>query len=224
MSNQKWGGVAAIIQACIYVFGFILFFIVLETASYGEPSALLHYTLLNRDRFYAGYIVIGIVFSFALIVLAQALHQRLQHNAKQLMDFATLNAYLWSGFVLSSTFIYLTGIEVIASIYEVDEDSALTIFQSTSIIVDALGGGIELLGAVWVMLVSYVGIKLNVYHRLIHFWGLGVGAAGILTLLKGFTFSSSNIMFEAASAIFGLGQILWFIGLGSAMLMDTSEA
>ncbi len=224
MSIQKWGGVAAITQSCTYIFGFILFFIVLETALYSDPPSLLQYMILNRDHFYAGYIVIGIVFSFALIVLAQALHQRFKYNAAQFMGFTTLVAYLWAGFVLSSTFIYLTGIAVIASIYDVDQERALTVFQSTSIIVDALGGGIELLGAVWVILVSYVGIKLNVYHRLVHFWGLGVGAAGILTLLKGFTFLSSNIMFETASAIFGLGQILWFIGLGSAMLMDTSEA
>ncbi|WP_267880165.1 hypothetical protein [Shewanella marina] len=41
MSIQKWSGIAAIIEACTYIFGFILFFGVLDATEYDAPERYL---------------------------------------------------------------------------------------------------------------------------------------------------------------------------------------
>lgn len=119
---------------------------------------------------------------------------------------------------------FLTSIAAIAKFYEIDPALALTVNRTISIVVDALGGGIELVGAIWVLAVSYVGIKHNVFSPLLHYWGLLVSIAGILTLFSGLSSFSANPFFDVTTAIFGLGQILWFIVLGVMLLRDETPA
>jgi len=54
----------------------------------------------------------------------------------------------------------------------------------------------------------------------LHYWGILVGVSGVLTLFSGLSFLATNPFFEVTTAIFGLGQILWFVLLGIAMLRE----
>lgn len=220
MSTLNKGSIAAIIGALTYIFGFILFFVVLDPTGYETPEQYLAFMLEHRDTFFAGYIVIGIIFSFALIMLVQAIYQRFKPFAPELMGFTAIVGYLWAFMVLSSTFIFLTSLETIEKYYAVDPEQALLINHTVSIVVDALGGGIELIGAIWVLLVSVVGLKNKIYNRVLHYSGLFVGIAGVLTLFSGLSFLSSNTFFQLTTAIFGLGQIFWFLLLGIFMFRD----
>ncbi|MCX2767005.1 DUF4386 family protein (plasmid) [Pseudoalteromonas piscicida] len=224
MSLQKWGGVAALTEAATYLFGFVLFFGVLDSSGHNTPALYLDFFIQNRDTFFLGYIVIGIIFSFTLIVLVQAMQQRLSKASPELMKFASIVGYIWAAIVLASTMVFLTSIATIAKFYEIDPALALTVNRTISIVVDALGGGIELVGAIWVLAVSYVGIKHNVFSPLLHYWGLLVSIAGILTLFSGLSSFSANPFFDVTTAIFGLGQILWFIVLGVMLLRDETPA
>jgi len=224
VSIQRWGGIAAVIEAFTYIFGFILFFGILDSSGYETPERYLEFIILNRDTFFVGYIVCGILFSFALIVLVQSIYQRFKLLSPELMKFTAIVGYLWVCIVLASSMIFLTSLSALAKYHMLNPEDALIINRSISIIVDALGGGIELVGAVWVLAISYVGLKGKVYSPLLHYWGVIVGFSGILTLFSGLSFLSSNPFFEATTAIFGLGQILWFLVLGVVMFKDTSNA
>tara|TARA_R110000787_G_scaffold78931_1_gene172400 strand:- start:446 stop:1126 length:681 start_codon:yes stop_codon:yes gene_type:complete len=223
MSIQKWGGIAAITEACSYIFGFILFFGILDASGFDTPERYLEFIILNRDTFFVGYLVIGILFSFALIILVQALYQRFKLASPELMKFTAIVGYLWVCMVLASSMIFLTSLTAITKYHALNPEQALTINHSISIIVDALGGGIELIGAVWVLAISYVGLKSKIYSPLLHYWGFLVGVSGLLTLFSGLSFFASNPFFEATTAIFGLGQIVWFLILGILMLKATSK-
>ncbi|MDN3637371.1 hypothetical protein QWY82_00995 [Simiduia curdlanivorans] len=220
MSIQKWGGVAAIVEAFTYIFGFVLFFGVLDSSGYETPEHYLEFVLLNRDTFFVGYLIIGVLFSFSLIVLVQSTYHRFWRAAPELMKFTAVVGYLWVCIVLASSLIFLASLEALAKYHALNPEQALVINRSIYIIVDALGGGIELVGAVWVLAISYVGLKSKIYSPLLHSWGLLVGTAGVLTLFSGLSFLSSNPFFEATTAIFGLGQILWFLIFGIAMLKE----
>lgn len=220
MSIQKWGGIAAIIEAAVYIFGFVLFFGVLDSTGYDTPERYLVFLIENRDTFFVGYLIIGIVFSFALIVLVQSTYQRFKQFSPELMKFSAAVGYLWVGIVLASSLIFLTSLGAVAKFHQVSPEEALIINRGISIIVDALGGGIELVGAVWVLVVSYVALKSRVYSPLLHYWGMLVGIAGVLSLFSGLSFLASNVFFEATTAIFGLGQIVWFLVLGVVMLKE----
>lgn len=221
MSLLKWGGLAAITEAFTYIFGFILFFVVLDSSGFETPKLYLEFVIQNRDTFFLGYLVSGIVFSFVLIILVQAIFQRFKQSSPEFMKFTTVVGYLWAFIVLASSFVFLTSLEVLAKYYALDAEQALTINRAVNVVVDALGGGIELVGAVWVLAISYVGLKSKIYSPFFHYWGILVGISGVLTLFSGLSFLASNPFFEVTTAIFGLGQILWFILLGVAMLKET---
>lgn len=220
MSLQKWGGLAAITEAATYIFGFVLFFAVLDTSGLDTPQDYLEFLIQHRDTYFLGYLVSGVVFSFVLIVLVQAVFKRFKQVSPELMTFTAVVGYLWVFIVLASSFIFLTSLEVLAKYYALDVEQALTIYRTVNIVVDALGGGIELVGAVWVLAISYVGLKGQIYNAWLHYWGVLVGIAGVLTLFSGLSFFATNPFFEVTTAIFGLGQILWFILLGVAMFKE----
>ena len=220
MGILKWGGIAAITEAFTYIFGFALFFGVLDASGYDTPERYLEFIIQNRDAFFVGYLVIGILFSFSLIILVQSIYQRFKQASPELMKFTAIVGYLWVCIVLASSMIFLTSLDALAKYHALDPEQALAINRAVNIVVDALGGGIELVGAVWILAISYVGLKSKVYSALLHFWGFFVGVSGVLTLFSGLSFLSKNPFFEVTTAIFGLGQILWFLVLGVAMLRE----
>lgn len=223
MTTHKWGGIAAITQALTYVFGFVLFFGILDRTGQVTPAENLEFVIQNRDIYFAGYIVIGVLFSFSLLVLVQSLYSRLKAASPELMRFTAAVGYLWAFIVLSSSMIFLTSLSALPRIFEQDPEQALIINRTISIVVNALGGGIELVGAVWVLAISFVGLKHRIFGAVLHYWGILVGISGTLTLLSGLSFLATHPFFEATTAIFGLGQILWFLGLGILMIRDRSH-
>lgn len=222
MLLQRFGGVAALAEALIYLFGFVFFFGVLNPGVLDTPEARLNFLISKRDAYFSGYLVTGVLFSFTLLVLVQALHARLRDVMPGLMGFAAVVGYLWAAIVLASSFIFLTSLGALAELSLLDIKQALVVNHALDIVIDALGGGIELVGAVWVLAISYAGLQGNVYSRYLHYWGVLVGVAGILTTFSGLSFLEKHWLFELTTAIFGLGQIAWFIVLGILMLKDNS--
>ena len=221
MTIQKWGGIAAITEACTYIFAFILFFVVLDASGYDTPARYLEFIIENRDTFFVGYLVSGLLFSFALIILVQSIYQRFKQASPEVIKFTAIVGYLWVSLVLASSLIFLTSLAAVVKYHALDPEQALIIHRTISIIVDALGGGIEIVGAVWVLAISYVGLKSKIFSAWLHYWGALVGIAGVLTLFSGLSFLSKNPFFEVTTALFGLGQILWFLALGVAFLRET---
>lgn len=218
MQLQRAGGTAAIICALTYLFGFVLFFGLIEAPKDSSDIAHLHFLVSQRDTFFLGHIVIGIVFSFGLLLLNQSLKTTFKLTTPNMSQYNSVLGNIWATFVLASTFIFLVSLPFLANYADTNEENAVIVLKSVDIVVDALGGGIELLGAVWVLLISYMGIKANTYAKTLHVLGIAVGLAGILTLFSGLSFLSGNMVFEASTAIFGLGQIVWFIALGISMI------
>lgn len=233
MSIQKWGGIAAIAEALIYIFGFILFFSVLDptgmevSSSGGMPvegewldtaKRNVLFMMQHQDSYFIGYLVCGVLFSFVLLLLVQAIYQRFKSVSPELMMFTAAVGYLWAVLVLASSLIFLTSLGAMTGHYTQDPEHTIVVYRSISIVVDALGGGIELVGAVWVLGISYIGLKSHTFNPWLHYWGGLVGISGVLTLFSGLSFLSNLFIFEVMTAIFGLGQILWFLGLGIGML------
>ena len=221
MTIQKWGGIAAITEAFTYIFGFVLFFGVLDASGYNTPERYLEFIIENRDTFFVGYLVSGLLFRFALIILVQSIYQRFKQVSPELMKFTAIVGYLWVCLVLASSLIFLTSLAAIVKYHALDPEQALIIHRTIAIVVDALGGGIELVGAVWLLTISYVCLKSKIFSAWLHYWGALVAVAGILTLFSGLSFLSKNPFFEVTCALFGLGLILWFLALGVALLRET---
>lgn len=218
MTIQKSGGIAAIIQASTYIFGMILFLGILNTSNSATPIDQIRYLIDNRDIYYIGYIVIGLIFSFSLIVLVRATFTVFKQHSKDLIACNSVVGYIWACIVISAYMIHLVHIGVMANLLPKDPEMAITVNHTIKIITSALGGGIELIGAVWVLGISFLGLKFKIFSKWLHYWGYVVSISGVLTLFSGISFLSENILFSLMTAIFGLGQIIWFVFLGIALL------
>lgn len=223
MPLQRAGGIAAIVCALTYLFGFILFIGLIEPPTDSSDVAHLHLLIAQRDTFFVGFIVIGIVFSLSLLLLNQSLLSVYKNVCPHVARYNSTLGNIWAMFVLASTFIFLTSLPFLANYAVANEENAVVVLKSVEIVVDALGGGIELLGAIWVLFISYMGIKCGLFAKLLHGLGVIVGVAGILTLFTGLSFLSDISLFEAATAIFGLGQIVWFVLLGIHLIRHHKE-
>ncbi len=212
------GGVAAIVCALTYVFGFVLFFGLIEPPQDDTDIGRLNFLLSQRDTFFVGYIVIGIVFSLSLLLLNQSLKEQYQRLSPGVAHYNSILGNIWATFVLASTFIFLVSLSDIAQYADTNQEGAVNVLNAIDIVVDALGGGIELLGALWVLLISVLGMRYQRYFNITHILGIVVGIAGILTLFSGLSFLTNNSIFQASTALFGLGQILWFILVGINLL------
>jgi len=87
---------------------------------------------------------------------------------------------------------------------------AASTWSSISVVQTALGGGIEIVGATWMLLVSLAGIRSHLLGNALGGLGLGIAVAGAWTLVPPAV--------TYAAPLFGLGLIVWFIWTGITLL------
>jgi hypothetical protein len=210
-SLQKTGGIAAVVEALAYIVGFVVMATVLNPGdTEGWTSAQkLAFVLERKSILQAWMILIYVVFGIALVFLAVALHEGLHGTSSDLMKVATPFAFIWAGLVIASGMVGSVGLEVVAALHARDATQAASAWFAISAVQDGLGGGVEIVGGVWVLLISAASLRSSVLPRILSYLGLVVGVAGILTVVPAL---------GELGAIFGLGQIVWFAWLGILML------
>ena len=80
---------------------------------------------------------------------------------------------------------------------------------------EALGGGNEIAGGLWVLILSWAALSTSGLPRALNYLGVVIGLAGILTIVPNF---------GVLMVVFGLGQIVWFAWLGIVMLRGNPNA
>ena len=111
-------------------------------------------------------------------------------------------------------FVYLTGMQAVFSLYLENTEHATTLSLLVQTVFESLGGGNELIGGIWTMLISYLLLKSTPNYKFLHFFGIVVGIAGVVSIVP---------ILADAVMLFGLGQIFWFIGLGVRFLKRKNE-
>jgi len=207
---QKIAGIAALFQALIYISAFVFFGAFWDfpaDADATEKFAFLtrHQTILSLVN-----LTMYVVFGVLLAVLVIALHQRLKTKAPVLSQLAATFGIIWVGLVIASGMIANIGLAVTIELSAKDAEQALTIWLTINTIVEGLGGGNEVVGGLWVLLLAITALKINALPKLLNYFSLFIGAVGILTIYPA----------EILTEIFGLGQIVWFSWLGITMLMS----
>ena len=89
-------------------------------------------------------------------------------------------------------------------------------WQAIEPVAQGLGGsGGELLGGLWVLLVSVAALRAGALSRVLNWLGLAIGAAGVLSVVP----ALQDLQYG-----FGLLQIVWFVWLGVTMLRTPARA
>jgi hypothetical protein len=149
-----------------------------------------------------------ILFGCLLAVLVVGIYQRLRDQSPALIQVATLFGAVWVGLVVASGMISNIGLAYVLSTEFGSPEKAMETWGIINVIVESLGGGNELIGGLWVFLLSVAAIKAKEFPLPLNYLGLVVGAAGISTVYPA----------EILTEIFGVTQIIWFIWLGVVLL------
>ncbi len=207
------GGISAIIEASLYIFGFVILFLVLQPTIDESKTSIekLNFVLENKTIYQVWIILIYVVFGIVLIPLTISINERFKEESTIWTMATPIFGFIWSGLVISSGMIGVIGIDSIASIYTADTNTALTSWKIIETIQNGIGGGVEIVGGIWVFLISVISLAHNKFGKLISYFGLIVGGAGILTIIPGL---------KELGAVFGLTQIVWFILIGLALIRN----
>ena len=214
-SLQRAGGWASLVEAVTYVIGFGVAAAYLAPAGFtdaqGDPAESLAFLLDHQATLYLWYLVLYLVAGVALVVLALGIHDRLEQRSPALARTATAFGLIWAGLVLASGMIALVGQRAAVELAATDRAEAVSTWWAVSVVQDALGGGIEMVGALWVLLLSVAALRTSVLPRGLAVLGIIVGVAGMVTLVP---------QLADAAAIFGVGFIVWYLWAGLVLLRD----
>ena len=212
---QKLGGIAALYEAVAYVVGIVFFIVVVDYAGVVDPVQKVALLMDNQAAIHLITLIIYVVFGVALVVLALALHEQLKADALAMMSTATAFGLIWAGLVIASGMIFIIGMETVVDLYGQDPAQAATVWSAIDPVFEGLSGGVELVGGLWVLLVSWAALQTGGLPRVLNYFGLVIGVAGIITIIPA--------LGELGVMVFGLGQIVWFVWLGIDLLRRSSN-
>jgi len=210
--GTKIGGIAALVQAACYVWGFVLLATAMNPGAADGWSRIqrLEFILEREALFQWWNLVIYVVFGVALVVLTAVLHRLLQQRDPLLMSIASSFGVIWAGLVIASGMVASVGLEMISEAYLEDAAAAADSWRVLGTVQDGLGGGVEIVGGIWVLLVSAASLRSGqLFPKPLDWFGLLVGVSGIVTIVPAL---------GSFGAVFGLAQIVWFIAVGVALI------
>jgi hypothetical protein len=214
---QKSGGFAALYMAVAYIVAIPYFLVVVNYPAVVDPTEKV---ILLRDNYASMFAMHVIVYEFvalSLVVLGLALYHRLKVGAPIVAQVATAIALIWACLLLASSMVFNYGMEAIVGLYAIDPPQAVWAWQVLETVAQGLGGaGGELLGGLWLLLVSWAASRTNALPKPLNWLGFVIAFAGLVSVVPSLA---------DAGIVFGLLHIVWFLWLGIVMLRsDTSRA
>jgi len=207
---QRLGGVAAISEAIIYLSAFIFFGAYWEFPAGADAIQKFAFLADNQIILSVVHFIIYVLFGLFLAVLVVSIHERLKEKTPALAQLASVFGILWVGIVIASGMIYNIGLAAAIKFSVKDPEQAMTVWLTINTVVEGLGGGNEIVGGLWVLLLSIAALKSKIFSKKLNYLGLFVGLAGIFTVYPA----------EILTEVFGLGQLVWFAWLGIIMLKE----
>jgi hypothetical protein len=213
---QKLGGFAALYMAAAYILGIVGFKLVADYSAVADPVEKVAFLMDNQAITYILHLLVYVVWGVFMVVLALALYQRLKTDSPAIMQIATALGLIWAGLVIAAGMVFNIGMDTVVDLFGQDPAQAATVWLAIESVFEGLGGGNEIVGGLWVLLVSWTGLRTGGLPRLLNYLGLVIAVAGILSAIPPIG--------EIGAAIFGLGQIVWFVWLGIVMLRNDPSA
>lgn len=199
MLVRKLDSLASFTCGMCYLLG--LSFVIVFAPNYGDgPNQQLQYVYNQPELMKVWYVIIYLVFGLSLLFLNSSVNYKLKGSIRHA---ASSIGIIWSGFVIATG---LFAINVIGTInpssVEVSGMQTLELWQLLSLIISSIGGGIEVMGGLWLLLIAF---QLNsIQSKAFKVFSAVIGVSGVLTIFP----SLSDL-----TVVFGLGQMIWFFAL-----------
>lgn len=205
---QKLAGVSAISEGLIYIIAFVYFGAFWSYPVDGSPAEKMTHLAENQFLFSMIYFLMYVIFGVLLAFLVIGLHERLKRTSNPIATIGSLFGAIWVGLVIASGMISTIGLAHAIDLMDASPQKALDMWTTVSVITESIGGGNELVGGLWVLLISVAANQEGWLPRILNYLGYFVGIAGIATIYPD----------ELFAEIFGVSQIVWFVWLGIYLL------
>ena len=213
--QQKVGGLAALYLAAAFVAAMPYFLAFVKYPSVVDPVEKVALLVRNHDSMQAMHLITYVIFGIVLAVLALALYARLKDGAPTLTQAATAVGLIWAVVLVASGMIFNAGMAAVVGLHATSPVQAVSAWQAIEPVTEGLGGsGGELLGGLWVLLVSVAALRTGGLPKVLNWFGVAIGTAGLLSVVP----ALKDLAYG-----FGLLQIVWFVWLGIVMLRTTSR-
>jgi hypothetical protein len=211
-SLQKFGGFAALYMALAHLTGLVIFIVILDYISITDLAQKVAMNVDNQAVVFSTNLLMYVFFGFFLIVFSLALYNRLKAGAPAVMQVAAAIGIIWAGSLIASGMVANAALTSVVALNATDPTQAALTWQGIEPAIDGLGNANgEILGGMMTLLVSIAALRTRGQPKALNILGLLVGTVGILTVIPAL---------NTYVAIFGLGQIVWFIWLGIVLLRN----
>lgn len=212
----KMGGIAALIGAATNLFALGVYATLLLPKGFGsdDPGTIVVFLADNQAFMRVFDVIIYLVFGVGMIFLALALYERLKAGSPALAQAVTTFGLIYAVLVILVGTLAINNVSTVVKLYGENPAQAATVWLTLDSVEAGLGGGggETMVNALWLLLLSYVALRARELPRVLNYFGLVVGVAGILTVLL--------TSLDLTAYIYGLGLIIWFIWLGIVLLRN----
>lgn len=215
MSNlQKLGGWGAWIHALAYIVSIVLGGVLMFPLLGRGPGAYVAFVAGNQTVVYLWNLVAYWGSALTLVVMALALYERLKLSAPGAAQLATVFGLIWAALIIGSGNLMLRDVGVIAEMYAHDPAQAAATWPVLEAVENGFVSGNEVVGSLWVLLVSLTAWQAGGLPKSVSLLGLFISLTGLLTIIPPLA--------EPLTIVFGMGMIIWSVGIGVALLRAPS--
>ena len=213
--QQRVGGLAALYMAAAFVVAMPYFLVFVKYPSVVDPVEKVALLVRNHDSMRVIYLITYVVFGLVLAILALALYARLKDEAPALAQAATAVGLIWAVVLVASGMVFNAGMAAVVGLHGTSPAQAVAAWQAIEPVAQGLGGsGGELLGGLWILLVSVAALRTGALPKVLDWLGVAIGAAGVLSVVP----ALNDVAYG-----FGLLVIVWFAWLGIVMVRTASR-
>ncbi len=202
--------------AVAYLAAIPYFVLLVDYPSATDPVSKVALLEDNLTSMYLMHVVCFQFVALAMIVVTVATYQRLKDRCPGTAQSAAAVGVIHAGLLLASVQVFNYGMDVVVRLFATAPEQAVSAWQVIESVALALGGsGGQLVGGVWVLLVSAAALRATEFPTALNWLGAGIGTAGILSTLP--ALSMLEVVYE-------LLMIVWFGWLGIAMLRSAAHS
>ena len=213
---KRAGGFAALYVAAAYLAAIPYFVFLVDYPSVTDPADKVSLLVEHYTSMYLMHMVSFEIVALALIVVTLGVHQHLYEHAPATSQVACAVGLIRAGLLLASVMVFDHGMTVVVHQQATAPEQAAATWQAIEPVAAALGGtGGDVLGGLWLLLVSWVALRARTFPRALNWLGLTTGTAALLSAVPGL---------GPLEVAVGLLMIVWFLWFGIATAWPRAEA
>jgi hypothetical protein len=174
-----------------------------------EPAESVAFVADNYAALYIWNLITLIVFGGLLVLVVFALYDRLAASShKAVAQVGATFGFIWSGLLMAAGMVIGIGYGTVADLASSNAARAESVWVALDSVGNGLSGGMEIIGPIWLLLMSLAGLRASLFPRALSYLGITMAVAGLLTVVPAL---------EPVGAVFGLGLIVWLSWLGTIL-------